>query len=870
MANIKESWKNYDALVLLLNASEAERVKFIASLRDPNKGYFISIWKDVLNNEKFPENKRRELTKLNDLLNQLLNVDADGPGEAIQFSKDLTPEFQEGRLFRLLHDSLVLDHEGPRHLNDDGRKNLKDIIKSVNAEFETYYDRDESHPLLMWNGFQNDTEFPGAGAAKTQVEPTDYGELNAKITNYYYPAGGGTPPPEDGGDGRNGERDDRDGRGDDRGGSPVAKGLWVLYLPFFLGYSSIALYYGFARNNGLLGLALVLGTAFAAVKWYNVVRFAVRGWAALLQGAWIVYLLLAGGADSFRPLAIANFVWPVGAFWLLARGLHRQKKFAAVWTGILSVVCAAAVAGVFLTPRAAEGDDWDDGLYAPPASSVPADGGNVADAGSPGAVAGGGSPLDAFPDGIPDVLNHGEDADDAAEPIPAAPPEEDEPHIEKLRRKAGGLRWDNLLPEDIEHLDAMERDSLRAQLTVLLREAGGRKSNVAVTSLEGLVPNPDPGFPWKAAVTLDRDAMCARTDDFGIGRALRLEPFLVVGPAMPSGRRLDIEFGVREGGDLAFRIGDGITGPKDAGEVVFGDAAGNLANAVAAGSAAEKGLARIRPAMARIVADKAVAGTDAAAARRFKAGNEAVADVKNGILEMCREARCRPRRECVIETLPESLELAIWRLEHPGEPTAEEKRLQSEWLAEKAGRLAEIQRIKAVQGEKTVSPWRFDSGSAARLETAVRAFESAAANDDFREAPARFSKVREAFSAFEAGCRWQSGVSRGDGYRSGAEPGRWVLEPGYEIVQGRPMKVSVCGVCNGKRSITKTYQCSTCNGAGWVPNPAAMAKNIGGLFGVKVPVNVPQNIRCTACNGRKTQSMTYPCDACGGKGKIYR
>lgn len=864
MANDKQSLANYEAILWLWDASDQERVQFLASLERDQRIQFCDVLRDVLNNP-WEGRSAIKLTKLNKLLGQ--NVDR--IKKQVQFSGDRTPELDEAQLFRLLHDYLVLNHDGTRRLTELGRQSLEKLLEAVNAEFETYYDRDESHPDLMWNGFQNDTLFPGAGAAKTQVEPTDYGELNAKIANYYYPAGGGTPPPGDAGEGRDEEDDGRDGRGEDRGGgAPVPKGLWVLYLPFFLGYTSIALYYGFARNNGLLGLALVLGTAFAAVKWYNVVRFAVRGWAALLQGAWIVYLLLAGGADAFRPLAIANLVWPVGAFWLLARGLHRQKKFAAVWTGILSLVCAAAVAGVVLSPRAGDGDGdgrEDDRDAFPAAFDTP-------DGAPSGAAEDGSSPLDAFHGGMLDVPNRGAAAYGAAESIPSAPPAEDGLHIEKLRAEPGGLRWDALLAEDLPRLTDAERDYLRSQLTVLLREASGRHSDVGATAMEGLEATGDERYPWKAAVTLDRGVMRARTDDFGLGGTLRLGPFHVVSPGPEAGVPLDFRFGVPRRNRILFRLAGGNAPPLESDAAVFADAVPALGDTVLDGSAAATGLRRLAAVAEaldrRIRTDEVVASADGRAAERLAADREARAALRQGVLDMFRDARRNGPN--IVGTLPDALELAIWRQEHPGELTEAEKRLKERWVAAKGKCLGEAARMKTVLAEKRVSPWKSDPAGVRRLETALREFEAAAAGDDFRTGEEKFAALRKAFGEFEAGARWQAGVSRGDGYRSGASPGRWELAPGYELVNGRPMRVSVCGTCKGAGTIERRHTCAECRGAGTVDNPAALAKDLGGLFGVRVPVNVPRKIRCDACGGKGWRAATERCTACGGSGKTYR
>lgn len=854
MATDKQSLANYEAILWLWDASDKERVEFLAALKPEQRIQFCDVLRDVLNNP-WEGRSAIKLTKLNKLLGQ--NVDR--IKKQVQFSGDRTPELDEGQLFRLLHDYLVLNHDGTRRLTELGRQNLEQLLMTVDAEFETYYNRDESHPDRMWNGFQNDTRFPGAGAAKTQVEPTDYGELNAKISNYYYPAGGGKPT----GDGEGGGREERDERREreeyrerDSGGDdwvPSAKGLVWLYLPFFLGYPTAAIYAGFFKENGFVGLLLWLVTAFAAVKWYNMVRFAVRGWAALMQGAWIVYVMLAMAAVPIVPLAIANLVWPVAAFWLLARCLHGQRKFAAVWTGVLAAVCAASVVGVVLNPpRSATRPGNYDYDY------------RYGDSGQE--------------EGSPAEEMRGDDSSEEpvlpGEVVAQAPAEEmvEEtvvPHIEALRQTVGGVRWDNLLPEDIEHLDAFELDNLRAQLTVLLRKVGGRNSDVTVTSMDGLAANPDPGLPWKAVVTLNRDVM-ERTDDFDFFRELRIDPYLIVGPGMAAGGRLDLEFGVREGGGIAFRVGNGQTGPKDGGKVVFGDVAGSLGPAVLAGSAAEAGLARIKPAVRRLLSDNGAAATDTAAAKRLKVGKAALADVKKGIHEMAAGAQRWGSGNSAVETLPETLELAIWRLEHPGELTAEEKRLKARWQESEFAWREEAALFKAILAKKTVSPYRFDSSKVRRLETALREFEAAAAEDDFREAPAKFAAAREAFETFDNDARWQSGVSRGDGYCSGPVPEQWVLEPGYELVNGRPMKASICRNCNGTGTVTKSWRCGTCNGSGSVPNPAAVAKNIGGMFGVNLPVNVSKTITCSVCNGSGNQRSTDRCTACNGQGKTYR
>lgn len=896
MANDRQTLANYEAILWLWDASDEQRVTFLAKLSPDQRSQFCDVLRDVLNNP-WEGRSALKLTKLNKLLGQ--NVDL--IKKQVQFSGDRTPELDEAQLFRLLHDYLVLNHDGTQRLTELGVQNLKKLLEAVDAEFETYYGRDQSHPALMWNGFQNDTRFPGGGVAKTQVEPTDYGELNAKITNYYYPAGGGNPPPTD----DNGEQDGRDDRNDyeyreghSGGGALPLKLMHLLYFPFLLGYTSIALFSSFSMNNGLVQLILYLGTAFAAVKWYNMAKFAMRGWAAILQGAWIVYLLLAASVASVMPLAIANLVWPVIAFWLLTRLLHgatsEQRKFSAVWTSILAAICAVSIVGNVINQSGNQ--------------HIPNSGG--AD-----------FPIEAL-GGIPD------------EPLPEPPVQpqtsvkpQKPPTVKSLLKSAKIAKqnsdWQGVVDaadkilamepynekalafkQDAELRIAKEKiEKLLASARTAINNSDWQSVICAADKILAIEPDNDMAADFKrnAEWNIKKDAMekflktaktlKANSDWQGVidaaDKILAMDFSNSEAQALKREAEWNIE--LERHLDAACAAKSHSNWQRVIEEVnkvlemnpYHGEAAMLKQEAqreIAVAKAREEENAKARDTIARL---KEASKSESAKCWKYR---------KYRDVEITRQFDTLDRQMDTLEGLCDAKDLqnatntaknifdAVRGILAEGErleekerkAEAEKARLKREWPTAKYGYLNEISRMKATKKEKTVTPYSYNYEYVAKLDSALQEFETAVGNDDYTVVSEKAANARGAFSRFESSCYWRAGISRGDGYRSSNMPGRWELEPGYEIVNGRPMKISKCWKCNGIGSASKSERCANCNGSGQVSNPAAQAAAIGGLFGVKMPVNVPKYIKCSTCNGRGSITRTFRCDACNGSGKQYR
>lgn len=415
MASEKQSLTNYEAILWLWNATDAERMMFLASLKPEQRSQFCDVLKDVLNNP-LEGRSAIKLTKLNKLLGQ--NVDR--IKKQVQFSGDRTPDLDEKQIFRLLHDYTVLSHDGVLKLTSLGRQNLEKLLVAVNGEFVAYYNRDASHPQLMWDGFQNDTQFPNEGMEKTQVEPTSYDELNDKIANYYFPVGGGPKPkPQD--------EDDYDHQEDYRGGedddtpSESLKVMHLRYLPVFLAYALFAVHVGFFGVDTPWTVLFGFIVLFSTVKWYNVFKFYDRGWASLLQGFWVLNypLSLVLALGGIYPL-IFTLAWPLVAFWFLARKLHchtsGQKKFITIWTVVLGVM--GLVSGFsFSHMQHATREHRRNAITRQP---------------------------------VVDVRTA-------------------QNHIARMRSQEGGIRWDGLISSDLQFLTPEEVETLRLQLTNVMK-----------------------------------------------------------------------------------------------------------------------------------------------------------------------------------------------------------------------------------------------------------------------------------------------------------------------------------------------------------------------------------------------------------------
>lgn len=582
MANDKQSLTNYETILWLWDASDEQRIMFLASLNPDQRSQFCDVLRDVLNNP-WEGRSALKLTKLNKLLGQ--NVDR--IKKQVQFSGDKTPELDEKQVFRLLHDYTVLNHDGTRRLSDLGRQNLEQLLMTVDAEFETYYDRDTSHPQLMWNGFQNDSLFLNNGMEKTQVEPTDYGELSAKITNYYFPVGGvPSPDPQH-------QEDDYDYHeeyrsGDDDGISPDSLQIMHLrYLPVFLSYALFAVHAGFVGVNSAWTILFGLITLFGSVKWYNIFKFYDRGWASLLQGFWVlnysVSLALATGGLWWFALALA---WPLVAFWFLAKRLHchtsGQRKFILIWTivlGVLGLVCAISFSSKYH-------DRYD---------YKKLDAGREAESPSPGGR--------------------------AAEGLRTVRTKDAEAHIAGLRSREGGISWNGLTYSDLSFLRPEEIETLRLQLTNVMRM---HNHTMEALTLENIRPSQKNGR-FKVEMSLNQPIYVVMPEQSGFANLLGVGNYSSIDLDTPAGSRFtcNLQVYTRE---FFIDKPTAYTGKRPEGRLLFGyQLKNNLASRsnvyVQVGSQAEadlKVLTRIAQRLrSQIKADELVARADPTAQVRL-------------------------------------------------------------------------------------------------------------------------------------------------------------------------------------------------------------------------------------------------------------
>lgn len=118
---------------------------------------------------------------------------------------------------------------------------------------------------------------------------------------------------------------------------------------------------------------------------------------------------------------------------------------------------------------------------------------------------------------------------------------------------------------------------------------------------------------------------------------------------------------------------------------------------------------------------------------------------------------------------------------------------------------------------------------------------------------------------------------------------RWDTENGWEFidpdtsdltVSRKPVQVR-CDPCRGTGYVVQEKSCYSCNGRGWVPNPAAqvgqtindVGRILGGGRGMRPVPRIPQmpsEIHCSSCNGVGHRQQRNICDRCGGSGSIYR
>lgn len=524
MANDKQSLTNYETILWLWDATDEQRIMFLASLNPDQRSQFCDVLRDVLNNP-WEGRSAIKLTKLNKLLGQ--NVDR--IKKQVQFSGDRTPDLDEKQIFRLLHDYTVLNHDGTRRLTALGKQNLEQLLMTVDAEFETYYDRDGSHPQLMWNGFQNDTQFLNEGMEKTQVEPTDYGELNAKITNYYFPVGGGPKPkPKD--------ENDYDYQGDYQGGeddniSPDSLQIMHLrYLPVFLSYIVFAVHAGFFGIDTPWSILFGLITLFGSVKWYNIFKFYDRGWSSLFQGFWVlnysISLALSAGGVGFFVFALA---WPLAAFWFLARKLHcnttKQSRFITTWTVVLCVVGVIAAITFSSRQHAAYVQrqesirrhlEFQQRMEIEKAKEKEAR-------------------EQAIKERKLAEERRAEEQRQAkerkAEERRVAEAKAAEAHIAKIRSREGGVSWDGLINSDLKFLTADEIETLRLQLTSTMRAKGG---NMAATAIESIRPSKRNGR-FRVSMSLNEPIYVALPDKSGLTEVLGTGSFSYIDLDTPAG-----------------------------------------------------------------------------------------------------------------------------------------------------------------------------------------------------------------------------------------------------------------------------------------------------------------------------------------------
>lgn len=216
-----------------------------------------------------------------------------------------------------------------------------------------------------------------------------------------------------------------------------------------------------------------------------------------------------------------------------------------------------------------------------------------------------------------------------------------------------------------------------------------------------------------------------------------------------------------------------------------------------------------------------------------------------------------------------------WKLDHPETMTDEEMVLAENWVAGDKGKYhAAMAQARGELGQKTQMPYRCNSRFAQQLEETLRELETAIADDDFLAAKEWLVKTHDALIAFRGSCVWQPGMRRGDGWQSSALEGEWELEPGYEIYNGRPARVEICGLCHGNKYTERSERCGQCRGSGKIRNPAASFKGAArgstrNPWGKALIDAIPEFVQCPDCRGFGSITVSSPCSRCGGRGKIY-
>lgn len=518
MANDRQSLTNYETILWLWDATDEQRIMFLASLSPDQRTQFCDVLRDVLNNP-WEGRSALKLTKLNKLLGQ--NVDR--IKKQVQFSGDRTPELDEAQIFRLLHDYMVLNHDGTRSLSDLGKQNLVQLLMTVDAEFETYYGRDEAHPMLIWNGFQNDTEFVNEGMEKTQVEPSDYHELSQKITNYYYPVGGGPRPRPQSEEEE--YREEYQRAGDDENGPLDPDSMTAMhmrYLPFFAAYLISVAGIGFLGIESGWMLLFTLVTLFGSVKWYNIFKFYDRGWAALLQGFWVVFYIFTFATSAFGgPMAVFNFIWPVVAFWYLAHKLHagtdKQKKFIKTWAIVLAAAGLAGSIGASYRAKVAEERrqaeiqrkiQWRQQQQRQ--EKIREENFRKAEEQRKAEAEQRENERQRLEQARREAIERKRSEEQARRAKQA------DDHIAALRSRPGGIGWHGLVATDYSRLTSAEVETLRMQLTSVMRRSGG---SMAATALANLAPA-DNGNGCKATLALNENIYVFMNDRSGLADAL--------------------------------------------------------------------------------------------------------------------------------------------------------------------------------------------------------------------------------------------------------------------------------------------------------------------------------------------------------------
>lgn len=605
MANDKQSLTNYETILWLWDATDEQRIKFLASLDPRQRAQFCDVLRDVLNNPWEGEPRSAiKLTKLNKLLGQ--NVDR--IKKQVQFSGDKTPELTEAQIFRLFHDYTVLNHDGTRKLSDLGRESLLQLLKIVDGEFQTFYGRDQKNPLLMWNGFLNDSQFPNDGMEKSQVEPSDYGELNDKITNYYYPIGGKPLPHQDeqGDESSRDEEDYHNPTPHDENTSLSAFGLTLKYLPVFLAYACVAIGAGVTGLNGPWVIVFALVSLFVSVKWYHVFKFQDRAWAALLQGFWVLYFTVGVVFALASPFAMyVHLAWPLLAFPLLVCTVQpdkaQAKKFAIGGTTLLGVLLAVAV----FCGQIGNGHSR---TY------------------SPSAV----------------------ERNEMMQSQALVP---DENHYRKIKSEMGGLCWRNLRPCDLSFLTADDMKVLRLQFSsVLTRHVQG----VLVEELTNLAPVSKIGAlqEWKANVRFNCPiySVCNAYSKMAQTLDLIVDSVKYYSLDYEEGKTVPIRFTITESNyDLTIRSPfDGQSGVDVYFAPRFEDVvSGGRTLLIAKGSELDQTLAVLNGVVsqwrAEMAEDKLIMAADEDAAKRHRKNDENLKRCQRELIRMAR--MCKPHSE---------------------------------------------------------------------------------------------------------------------------------------------------------------------------------------------------------------------------------